>query len=120
MRGTSVEAGAGNDTIIVLGETSSGTPSGNGQIGNDGTIDGGPGNDTIFVRGGGDNGYVTDRGGIKRGDGGTGGIGNDGSNSEIYLLGSPDNRAVISGGPGGNGSAAGEGGNGGHGTDGVT
>ncbi|MFF4098776.1 hypothetical protein [Streptomyces sp. NPDC001903] len=79
--------------IIVLGETSSGTPSGNGQIGNDGTVDGGPGNDTVFVRGGdGDNGYVTDRGGN----------GEDGNNRTILGGGGIDHITVI-GGSGGEG-----------------
>lgn len=45
------------------------------------------------------------------------GAGGDGNNSEIYLLGNPDNRAVITGGSDGHASASGEGGNGGHGNN---
>ncbi|GAA3121676.1 hypothetical protein [Streptomyces goshikiensis] len=109
-RGVSIEAGAGNDSIFVEGEPASGTLGGNGQIGNDGNITA----QGIVIAAGGRGGDAMSPGNWDA-DGG-----DDGSNSEIYLLGNPDNRAVITGGQGGRASASGEGGNGGHGTDGVT
>ncbi|MFD4920943.1 hypothetical protein ACFWNE_06450, partial [Streptomyces goshikiensis] len=108
-RGVSIEAGAGNDSIFVEGEPASGTLGGNGQIGNDGTIDGGPGDDNIFVRGGsGDSGALTHHGGK----------GGDGNNRTIIGGGGIDTITVLGGGGGEGGMRRGDGGAGGIGNDG--